>query len=77
MIFILTGTLRVWLGQWLQLVVNELLPKDALNPISLEHHVSYMKTAALPGPVEGMKLFFAREALIVLGPRTEGVHLGD
>lgn len=36
-----------------------------------------MKAAAVLGPVEGMKLLFAREALIVLGPRTEGVYLGD
>lgn len=36
-----------------------------------------MKTAAVPGWVEGMKLLFVREALIVLGPRTEGVYSGD
>lgn len=30
---------------------------------------------AVPGPVQGIKLFFAREALIVLSPRMEGVNL--
>lgn len=60
-------------------VVNRFLPKDNDCSKSDQLIASYQldEDAAVPGPVEGMKLFFAREALIVLSPRTESVCLRD